>query len=128
MRNLTVKFTYEDEQGEEQEVELPAKNVVCHRCEGYGTHLNPSIGQHAYTSEEFNESFDEEEAEQYFTRGGIYDVSCEECHGNKVIAEVDEQACDPALLKRYQDHQNYLAESRAEDRYTAWMEGGYLEG
>lgn len=88
MATLTMKWTY-DIDGDEVEVDLPAKYEVCGTCEGNGTHLNPSIGQHAYSSEEFYESFDEEEQEQYFKRGGMYDVQCEECNGKRVIAVPD---------------------------------------
>lgn len=75
-------------------VEMPTKREVCHRCEGYGTHLNPSIGEHAYTREEFYEAFyDEEDREQYFRRGGIYDVQCVECRGERVVDQIDREAC-----------------------------------
>ena len=87
----TLNITYENDDGEEVQVELSAKNEVCSRCEGFGTHLTPSIGEHAYSREEFEEAFsDEEDRAQYFQRGGIYDVTCEECHGNKVVLVVDE--------------------------------------
>lgn len=89
----TITVTVYGDNGEEHEHELPAKNEVCSRCEGYGTHLNPSIGSHAYTAEEFYESFDEEGRDEYFRRGGIYDVTCEVCKGKNVVLLVDEEAC-----------------------------------
>ncbi len=95
--NITVKFY--DAEGDEVSAVLPAKHVVCSRCEGHGTHLNPSIGNHAYTSEEFHDSFDDEEAEEYFKRGGRYDVTCEVCKGKNVVLVVDEEACQSAMQK-----------------------------
>jgi hypothetical protein len=130
MGRETITVTIEDEDGEEVQHELPAKNEVCDRCEGYGTHLNPNIGNHAYTREEFDEAFDDDESrEQYFKRGGIYDVSCEVCHGNRVVQQVDEDRLTPeqrVVFDEYRDHQEQCARWDAEDRHTRRMEsGGY---
>ena len=122
---ITVKW-FNDE-GDEVEHTFPAVNEVCERCEGYGMHLTPSIGNHAYSMDEFRESFDEEEAEEYFRRGGMYDVQCEECHGNKVVAMVDEDKLTPeqkTLYAEYQEAEENRARSDAEDRHTRWMEDG----
>jgi len=123
----------EDENGETEETHrLPARMTVCPRCEGHGSHLTPSIGQHAYSQEEFNEAFaEEEEREAYFKRGGMYDVTCEECRGKRVVAVPDEAriAQDPtlaAIYARWQEQQRDAARSEAEDAYTYRMEsGGY---
>lgn len=121
----TVQFTYTDEEGDEVVAHLPARHEVCSRCEGHGTHLNPSIGEHAYTMEEFHEAFDDEEARQYFTRGGIYDVTCQECLGRNVVKVVDVSACSSpeqkALLKRFQDSERDDAEYEALCRSEARM-------
>jgi len=98
-----VEFIEENEEGEEITHELPSKLIVCTKCGGHGTHLNPSIGEHAYSAEEFQQEFDQDEQEEYFTRGGIYDVQCTVCDGENVEEVVDEEKCDTALLKRYQD-------------------------
>jgi len=119
-----------DEEGEEVEHTFPSINEVCPRCEGFGTHLTPSIGQHAYTQEEFYEAFsDEEDREQYFRRGGIYDVTCEECKGNKVIQVVDEDHLTEDQKKVYEEWQEQEEENAREDaadRRTRYYEsGGY---
>lgn len=122
-----MQVTYFDEDGDEVTVELPSKFEVCSRCEGHGTHLNPSIGEHAYTVEEFNESFDDEEREQYFKRGGIYDVTCEECGGKRVTEVPDEgsmSAEQKEHLKLWEKSQEESARMDAEDRRTRWMEDG----
>ena len=125
-----MKVQWLDCNGEEVEAELPSHMVVCSTCQGHGTHLNPSIGQHAYTAEEFRESFYEEEAEEYFRRGGRYDVQCETCKGLRVVEEVDQAACrTSAQMSDLQEYNNYLEEKGrmdAEDRATYRMEsGGY---
>ena len=131
--SLTKTVTVYSESGEaagyeEEEHELPAKHVVCSRCEGYGTHLHPAIGQHAYSQEEFAESFpDDEDREAYFARGGKYDVACEECKGARVVVEIDESACTPAqraILEQFQRQDAERAWSESEDRRTMARESG----
>jgi hypothetical protein len=127
----TTEFTYEDDDGVEHVVQLPAKFEVCGRCEGHGTHLHPAIGEHAYSVEEFNEAFDDDESRAaYFQRGGMYDVTCEQCGGKRVVAVVDEEALerkDPAVFKAYTDARRVESECRAEEdaerRYFAMMGG-----
>lgn len=118
----------EDENGEDTSAEIttrfPAKFEVCHRCGGTGTHVNPNVDGHGITAEEFSEDPDFKEA--YF--GGVYDVRCEDCKGERVVLEIDEQACERAglgaLLKEYLDDQAEAARYEAEDRYTRRMENG----
>lgn len=123
---MGIEFTYENDDGDEIVIEFPSKKEVCYRCDGEGTHLNPSIGEHAYSYEEFNESFDDEGKEQYFKPGGIYDVTCHTCHGKNVVDVHDEEAIklDPELAAHYEvylEHQSddaaYDAECMAEERF-----------
>src|SRR5512135_2381951 len=124
-----IRLTWTNEDGDEVSHVFPSTNEVCYRCEGYGTHLTPSIGNHAYSMEEFHESFDEEEAQEYFRRGGRYDVQCEECHGNKVLQVVDESKLSEEqkkLFAEYEEHEEEMARMDAEDRQTRYYEsGGY---
>ena len=127
---MNIEYTWIDDEGEEITHSFPAVNEVCDRCEGFGTHLNPSIGNHAYSREEFEESFDEEEQEEYFRHGGRYDVQCEVCNGNKVILVVDELHLfneDIELYKQYKESQEQLARWDAEDLATRRGESGYYE-
>jgi len=89
----------------------------------------PSIGQHAYTSEEFEESFpDGEQREAYFSRGGMYDVRCEVCRGDRVVLEVDEQCCSAAglwdVLQAWRKQERERMQSEADDRRTMARESG----
>jgi len=106
---------------------FPSKNGICPECEGYGTHLNPSMRNHAYSSEEFNESFDDFEKEEYFKRGGMYDVVCTLCKGNKVIQVVDESSLDKEENEMYAEYKKYqeeLAFDEQNDRLTRFYECG----
>ena len=109
-----------DDDDVEFEVEIPSKFEVCGMCEGKGSHVNRNIDGNGLTREDFEEDPDFEEA--YFR--GDYDVPCEECHGLRVVPVVDEERCDPKLLKLYQEDQQAEAESRAEDRYWYRLECG----
>ena len=101
-----IELTWYDENGDEVKHSFPATNEVCDRCEGFGTHLHPDIGSHGYSVEEFNEAFfEDEDREAYFSRGGKYDVSCEECHGKNVVAVVDEDRLTEDQKKLYLDIQ-----------------------
>lgn len=131
-----IELTWTNEDGDEVTHTFPSTNEVCTRCEGYGTHLNPNIGEHAYSSEEFAESFPDDEdmgfnpREEYFKRGGIYDVQCETCHGNKVIEVADESKMtdeQKTLFAEYEKHEEQMARYDAEDRATRRMEEGYRE-
>jgi hypothetical protein len=69
--SLEFKFEYTDDDGNEVEYVLPGKYEVCSNCEGHGTHLREGMRNHAYTSEEFDEEFDDEDRAEYFTHGGM---------------------------------------------------------
>lgn len=125
-----MKITLEwfDDDGAEIYEELPAKHEVCGNCEGHGTHLRAAIREHAYTQEEFQESFDEEEAAEYFTRGGRYDVTCEVCKGNRVVPVVDESELTEAQRESYSQFCEYREEAEREaytDRRMREAECGY---
>jgi hypothetical protein len=121
---MNIEVTYVTDQDEEVIQTLPGKHEVCPKCEGHGTHLNPSIGSHAYSSEEFDEEFEpgSEEREHYFMRGGMYDVRCQRCNGKRVIEVVDEESCtsdeDKLILQEYKAYQERMA--REEARYRVF--------
>lgn len=125
--NHSITVTLLSDDGEEEEFKLPATKEVCHDCDGHGKVLHEAIRNHAYTPEEFNESFDDEEREQYFKRGGMYDVTCPTCKGSNVTDEIDEEACkrDPALAAIYERLEEKWADdaaAREEEAHWARME------
>jgi RecJ-like exonuclease len=121
----TITITLYDEDDEEVQHELPAVNEVCNRCQGYGSHTNPNIDGNGITQSEWAE-WGQDEKEAYLN--GEYDVSCEECHGNKVVQVVDQEACTPAqkkLFEEWEELENERASLDAADRAYARMECGY---
>jgi len=120
---LWISFTAHDEDGDDIEHMLPAKYEVCSNCEGTGTHLREGMRGHAYTAEEMSD-FDDEERAEYFKPGGIYDVPCDTCKGERVEKVIDESACETdeqkeslqAYYDKIQRDHDDDAESRAERR------------
>lgn len=107
MNDMYVEVEMMDDDGEvESLVALPAKYEVCSNCKGHGMVLNEAMRFHAYTQEEF-EDFSDDDREQYFTRGGCYDVTCPTCDGKRVEKVVNERECrtpeQKAALKRLRE-------------------------
>lgn len=103
---------------------IPAKFVVCDRCEGVGSHTNPNVDGNGISAEEFEQ--DPEFRENYFS--GLYDVACEECKGARVIAVPDEEQVDPGILKRYYEYLDEKARWERDDRVTRYYESGGTSG
>ena len=78
---MRYEFKLYDENGDEHDHSLPGKMEVCPRCDGAGTHLTPSIEEHAYTGEEFMEAFSEPEDREH-------ERTCAEC--TRLIAQFNE--------------------------------------
>lgn len=84
-----------------------AKWRICPRCRGEG-HTSAHLG--AFTSEEFREAFDPDEAEAYMR--GEYDRPCDMCNGTGKVQAADE--------RRHSE--------RRSDLYQQWLEDGRPEG
>lgn len=74
---------------------------VCPVCHGEGTTVNPSIDCNGLTAEDFAE--DPDFAEDY--RAGVYDQTCNACHGQRVVTrerirELARNAADRRLAAR----------------------------
>lgn len=120
--NLELYDTNEDVMVEHR---VPAKWVICHRCDGNGTHVNPNVDGHGISPEEFDE--DPDFRENYFA--GVYDVRCDAgCTDGKALVP-NEEAMNPAqkqILKQWEKEQEDKAREEADDRHTMRMEnGGY---
>jgi hypothetical protein len=78
-------------------------------CEGEGTTVNPNIDAHGLTYEDFQE--DPDFAEDY--KSGMYDITCNGCHGQRVvkeerIKELEQNAADRRLAARENgDYESY---------------------
>ena len=117
MSNPTVTITAEN--GEE--LRLPAHFEVCYRCGGTGIHVNPSIDGHGLTAEDFAE--DPDFAEAYMR--GVYDVTCEECGGDKVVATVTVEALTPEQRAAWQHHLAVELDDNSE-RWLRYAESGVM--
>ena len=115
-----VEIIIESNDGEEEVIALPARNIVCPTCEGEGAHLHPDIGSHAFTTEEFEREFDDEQRAAYLRRGGMYDVTCTQCGGRNVVPEIDRAACTTPKLK--QALKAFDEQRREEARYRELVE------
>lgn len=102
---------------------FPAEYVVCYDCRGTGkTYLGWSASeQPAFTQEDFAYEGPDFQ-EDYFS--GNYDKQCPECHGQRVVLEIEEKFFteeQKAFYKLYQEHQQCIhdswAESEAERRF-----------
>lgn len=128
---LTKTITIENDEGDEITYEWPAMYAVCSDCEGYGMVLTESIRQHAYSAEEFAEAFDDEEREEYFKRGGRYDVQCPTCRGERVevVLDVDRIRArgDGDALDEYYQQEQDRRQDEMNDRWTRRMENGGYE-
>ena len=112
---MHIEFITIDDFGMETTHRLPAVWEVCPTCEGEGKHVNRNVDGHGITAEEFAD--DPDFAEDYFA--GVYDVTCEECKGRRVVKELDRDKCPPYLLALYdqeQEDEAYYAHISAMER------------
>jgi len=97
---------FDDETGDEVEVETRFEFQVCGCCEGKGSHVNPSIDAGGLSAGDFHA--DPDFAEEYFA--GRYDVACYECHGKRVVPVPTDQR----VTQRLQDIAQAAADHHAE--------------
>lgn len=114
---MKIIFEDEDDEGDDIELELPAKYEVCSLCNGKGSHVNPSIDAHGLSREDLAE--DPSFADDYLS--GMYDETCYECGGRRVQPVVDEKHADKETLKRFQDRARSEADYIRECEYERRM-------
>ena len=117
-----IEWEREDDNGDFEIVNVPAKYVVCWDCEGEGSTLNENL-RGAFTHEEFHHCFDSEESVEEYRKGGkgIYGVTCKTCNGRTTILVPDD---DTELGKEYAEYQDQLEFERECDLRTMRMENG----
>lgn len=125
---MTINLFGVDEEGFDytEDIEVPAKWEICSHCRGNGTHVNPNIDGHGIGAEEWEQDWDDDSREMYFSGG--YDVRCEEgCRDGKVQV-VDFDSCNSELKKKvemWEAQQENMARERAYDLATRRAEDGY---
>ena len=108
----TIDVKYENDKGEEVTLTLPARFEVCDDCCGEGYVLCDGMRGHAYSQEEFEEAFDDDEdREAYFTRGGKYDQVCPTCAGKNVVPVIDEENIPAKLKAQYEQYEKQAEEA-----------------
>jgi predicted methyltransferase len=116
MAKLQVKTWVQTKKGNQFEIMLPAKRIVCPRCNGTGSHVNPAIDGNGLSADDLDQDPDFNEA--YFR--GDYDVRCEECKGENVVLELDYEALTPKMQERVcraeREERAYQAELAMERR------------
>jgi hypothetical protein len=94
--------TYYDDNGDE--VQLPGRWAICHRCRGEGHHGNPAFD--GTTTEWWLEGDpDGDDLADYIA--GRYDVRCEAGCDNGKLVVLDEERCGASQVVAYQE---WLAE------------------
>ncbi len=71
---------------------------LCWLCNGDGKHVNPSIDSNGITGAEMHELGDD------FRRSymsGVYDVTCNECHGRRWVLDMDPDRSDPESVEAW---------------------------
>ncbi len=95
----------------EDEVEIPTMFVVCSRCRGSGSHVNPAIDGNGLSREDFDQDPDFEEA--YFR--GDYDVPCYSCQGKRVTPKPDWEKLTKEERQAWRTQERELADLAAEE-------------
>lgn len=108
MSVTTIEFLdhYNTKTEQYEAVELPAKYVVCDACQGRG---KSSAYLGVFTRDDIDEMGDEW-MDDYMA--GHYDKPCDFCKGERVVAVVDEDECDPILLAEYNEQKQIEIEDR----------------
>ena len=121
-----IEITTYNSSDDEIHTVVPSMVEVCGRCGGEGSHTNPSIDGNGITGSEMNELChdDPEFRVNYFS--GMYDVSCEECDGLRVVRVIDWERFEekmPELAQQYlrdlEEEAAWHRESEAERRMGA---------
>ena len=122
-RQLKLTFVAYDDDCETT-YSAPAKYEVCERCEGTGSHSNPSIDGNGITASEWDE-WDDDSRQMYLSGG--YDVRCTVCNGERVVLTINRERCEPNILAAYDAHiaseREYEREVYSERRMEAMMLG-----
>lgn len=107
-KTMTWTLVLETDDDEEIEVELPARFEVCDICDGKGKRVNPAIDGHGISAEEFDE--DPDFREDYFA--GVYDITCSECNGKRVIPVIIDDELNEQQKKALKQHDKKIAMMR----------------
>jgi hypothetical protein len=100
-RQVAIVELPECDGGEPETRAIPFRWAVCGVCDGRGKHVDPAIDCGGLTRADFDDDPDFAEAYQ----GGRYDVTCGECHGRRVVPELDPHTEEERATVRALDEQ-----------------------
>ena len=80
---------------EDKIVRVPHIIELCWNCNGEGRHLQTSLRNIAFSSED--QDYDPDFMEEM--REGFYDERCDTCQGQGRLIMIDEELCDKEILK-----------------------------
>jgi len=111
---LKLKTWVQTKKGNQFEILLPAKRVVCPACDGTGIELRGGLkgavlGEEQLGDPDFMESY----------MGGDYDTACSECKGKNVVLELDWDSLTAKMQDRVNraiDEQRAYEAERAMER------------
>lgn len=103
---MTANVTIRTEDDAEEEVDVAIRFEVCQCCDGKGKYVNPNIDRQGLSREDLDA--DPDFAESYME--GHYDITCEECQGQRVVPV----CLDPKILERLNEQARSRYEMRAE--------------
>ena len=93
--------------------EVQSKRIVCERCEGEGSHVNPNIDGHGLTQEDLER--DPEFKQNYLS--GAYDIECKDCKGDRVVDVIDIESLSYEDKEAYQRNQDDIRYAKNEYYY-----------
>jgi hypothetical protein len=106
---LTMKRWVMTAKGNQFQVLLPAKRIVCPDCDGTGTELCSGLKGVCLSEEHTN---DPDFMESYM--GGDYDVHCSSCGGSNVVLELDWDLLSEKMKARVNRQIDEESRNRAE--------------
>ena len=112
----TIRWITTNDEGFEVTYRIPAFWNICDDCYGNG---ESSAYLGAFTAEDFDEAFPEDDDRMRYLSGG-YDRRCEQCNGTGKVLLPDDRSNDPivqAYLEHLREEYEYRMEREAERRY-----------
>ncbi len=113
-----MKYRFYDDDGSEEELELPSKYEVCWRCQGKGVH---DCWEGGMTGDEMYEQGPEFLVDYL---SGVYDKCCTVCDGLRVLEVVDRGQLSPKLRRRYDKAEEERLAYEAEVAHERQMSNG----
>lgn len=101
--NMMFIMLHENEEGEEEEIKIPAIWEVCELCDGKGKHVNPGVDYCGISDEDpdFRDSY----------MSGAYDVRCYRCKGRTTSPTVNYEFLNREENKKQKDLYEDVVES-----------------